>query len=210
MKKEKVIVIVAVLIMAVLQLSLVLVATKASASFYDFDSLAVGTYSNILLPDATLSYTKGYLNHFDVINANPGPPISGNALFSYSHHQGPDPFLVVFSYTSSIHYVSIGVGDYGADDDEAFLAAYDSSGNLLDSDYYYNPAGYYGGDYLSVSSSSRIAYAKFWEEGSYAGAVYWDNLSFSNNGPTVPEPSTFILVGAGLVGVGLLRKKFSR
>jgi len=31
------------------------------------------------------------------------------------------------------------------------------------------------------------------------------NVSF---GTPIPEPSTFLLVGAGLVGVGLLRKRF--
>jgi hypothetical protein len=201
MKKGKI-------LMVVLMLLLVSAATNAGAALIDFESVAQGTYSSLVFPDVTITYTGGSGN-FDVTDSgNPGSPISGNAILSWFQHHGTEPFKAVFNI--SVNAVSIGVGDFGADDDETYLAAYDSANNLLASDYYYNPADYYGGDYLSVSSSSSIAYVLFWEEGSYPGAVAWDNLSYSNNGPTVPEPSTFILVGAGLVGVGLLRKRFSR
>jgi len=52
---------------------------------------------------------------------------------------------------------------------------------------------------------------RFTDEGDWTPAPF--DLAFNLTGPSsqsVPEPSTFLLLGAGLAGVGLMRKKFKK
>ncbi len=94
----------------------------------------------------------------------------------------------------------IGVGDYGSDEDNSYLRAWSASDVLLDSAYFFNPAGHSGGGYLSVSSAETIAYVTFWDEEPFAGAVYWDNITYA---PAVPEPRDLCADGPGSGCAGL-------
>lgn len=49
---------------------------------------------------------------------------------------------------------------------------------LLGSDAFLIPASG-PGTTLSVSTASPISYVLWWEEGAFASAVYWDNLTFT-------------------------------
>jgi hypothetical protein len=77
--------------------------------------------------------------------------------------------------------------------------------------------------YYSSTSSRILAAPVSYNGGVYhlGGFAYPENIGFTNNGrfgpnfqfnpeTAVPEPSTSILVGAGLVGFGLLRKRFRK
>lgn len=172
----------------------------------DFESVALGTHSSLNLGDVTITYTGGNGN-FEVVDATPGPPISGHALLSYIQNPGSAPFRADINI-GGIDYFQIGVGDYNDDIDNTYLEVYDSSGNLLGSDYYQNPDTTYGGSYLSVyTAGTPIAYALFWDEEPFAGAVYWDNLTYGQRqGGEVPEPGTMGLAASALAAVALLRK----
>ena len=63
-----------------------------------------------------------------------------------------------------------------------------------------------GGGTLTVSSSTSIARVEWNETGSFAGAVYWDNLSYTAVA-AVPEPETYALMGLGLGLVALARRR---
>ena len=182
--------------------ALALVASAAGAATIDFEATPTGTYSSLAIGDVTFTFTGGN-GDFDVVDSgDPGAPIAGHALISFFQNPGAEPFMATFANGASAF--TIGVGDFGADEDNDYLEAYDASGNLLDSDYYFNPAGNYGGGYLTVSSDVTIAYVKFWDAEPYPGAVYWDNASYT---PVVPEPETYALMGLGLAAVGFMARR---
>ena len=185
-------------------MGVVLQAQQSSAVTIDFEGVALGTYSSLTFTDLTITYTGGD-GQFDVESESPGWPISGHCLISYFQNPGAAPFLVTF--TNPAASFSIGVGDYDADEDNTYLQAFDSGWNLLDSDYYWNPGQKYGGNYLTVDSPTPIKYVKFWDDDPYAGAVYWDNMSYTLAAPPIPEASTYALFGVGSLGLLFWRRR---
>ena len=177
-------------------------AGTASAATIDFESVAAGVYSSVTDSGVTFEFNGG-TGLFDVTPADPGYPISGQALISYFQNEDSAAAFRA-SMAGGFSSFSIGMGDYNADDDEGYLMAYDASDNLLDSDYLYVDASTYGGGMLTVSSATPIAYVLFYEDGSYPGAVYWDNAEFT---AAVPEPQTYALFGLGLAGLAAVARR---
>lgn len=178
-------------------------AGTASAGFIDFESVPTGTYSSVTDSGVTFTFTAGS-GLFDVVSASPGAPISGQALISYFQNPGPGEFKATMA--GGFASFSIGCGDYApSDDDDCHLNAYDSAGGLLDSATFFQPSGHPGGGgTMTVSSSTPIAYVTFNETGSFAGAVYWDNVEFT---AAIPEPQTYALMGMGLLGLAAYARR---
>lgn len=183
-----------------------LISTVGSfAAVINFDSTAPGSYSVLNYGPVSITYGGGS-GTFEVTGGTPNDGFAdGNALLSWFTNPGPAPFIVTFAGGTSS--VSISVTDFvPSDDDLVFLEAYSAADVLLDSDTFLIPESG-PGRVLSVSSIVPIAYVKFYETDSFAGAVYWDYLTYeSRSTPEVPEPSTVILVGAGLLGTTLFRR----
>lgn len=174
----------------------------ASAAGFDFNAVPTGTYSSISDGTATITYTGGS-GLFQVGAWAPGWPLDGQSITSwYDNPYNEAPFKVTFAGGASMF--KIGVGDYNADEDHTHLRAWSASDVLLASADYDNPASKYGGDFMTVSSATPIAYVTFWDGEPYPGAVFWDNISYT---PAVPEPATVALMGLGLAAVGAMARR---
>ena len=183
-------------------------ATSASAVTIDFEATPTGTYSLLSYGDVDISFLAG-TGLFEVQNQTPDPPPTGHVLISFFTNPGSGSFQALFG-GGGASFVSIDVSDYSpSDDDETHLRAYDASGNLLDSDFLLIPTGGPGGT-LIVSSLIAIARVEWNETGSFAGAVYWDNLTYRAAAAPIPEPATLSLMALGLGGYVARRRRTAK
>jgi hypothetical protein len=181
-----------------------MVGGVANAGTIDFESTALGTYTSLTFNgDATLTFTGGN-GKFEIQSQSPGAPIFGHTAISYFTNPGSSPFRLTF--VGAVSNVKVGVGDYNADVDNTYMRAYDAANVLIGSDYYQNPASKYGGDFLEISAAN-IKYVEFWDAEPFAGAVYWDSISYTT--AQVPEPETLALFGLGLLGLVGMRRRIS-
>ena len=169
-------------------------------------------------PHTTITFSEVAFNNGDPVTtqyASYGVTFASDSVF-YNSQPGyfsSDPSLANFSFTnsggrilSSLYFTqtvngaafnfitNLGISSFAAllneTTVESFTAATDT-----------NTTMFYGFDNISFNEIQFLAPLNF--------AAEFDNLQISSAAP-VPEPSTFILFGAGLAGFGLLRRRMKK
>ena len=195
-------------LLAAASLVLAIPAAANASILFDFDSVATGTYGTVTqtVSGLTASITSAS-GSIKVEPAGPIPGISGQVLINY--FTGSGKFTADFS--SAVNDVSITGGDYGADTDHIFLAAFSGlggTGTFLGS---ITSAGCCAGSSPGSATVSLIASGiksvQFYTGAGdpFPGSVYFDNLKVGAlAGGGVPEPASWAMMLLGFGGIGAL------
>lgn len=194
--------------------------TSANAQLFDFEGevatgSSAGGYTTLSMVSGaqTLTFTRAGGTAFDVVEntgSQTGKPASWgmNSLSPFFNVSGG---AFICDFAVGINSFSVDVGDYvPSDDDEVTLSAYSGAGGtgtFLGSITDSIPGDSPTFDFRAISMSfggSPAAMSIVMSGGSanFPQSLFWDNISVS----TVPEPTTFAVLGLGALALRRKRK----
>ncbi|SFN51212.1 PEP-CTERM sorting domain-containing protein [Marinobacter pelagius] len=135
------------------------------------------------------------------------------AIYSSSDTFRPkadNPIIATFS--SAVSFVSIFGRDVGGNGIR--IDAYDSpvAGNLVDFDEFFGTGIGVGTEATIAASDPSIWRVEFYQPDSIVAGegMVWDNFTFDSDAvASVPEPGTLALLGIGLAGMGVARRRWN-
>lgn len=190
------------------------VASTASAVTIDFE----GFGANVNIENVDLGGVQIFIPGSATVQTSfsvPGLPLSGSRGIEGVPGVQSFPFVGQFlgAIGGNVNFVSIALGDFGVDADSLFLRAYNSVNILIGTDTNFLPAGEVGGRILTLNVAG-IDRIEFGSTGDFPNSVLADNLIFRTGTPPstnpIPEPTSMLLFGTGLVGIITCRRKMAK
>ncbi|VAX32118.1 hypothetical protein MNBD_NITROSPIRAE03-1246 [hydrothermal vent metagenome] len=204
----------------VIVLAFALEAKATVLTFDDLPALGNGTYAQIVSPYGGLDWSSSwyYMNTTDRDDGYANGTVSGDYV---AFNGGADDVSinngVVFDWDGA-YFTS--AWDEGLNID---IKGYSGAALLYSTTLVVGPKGpaLFAANWAGIDNltfSSYYLYSKCCGKGSSKGCCgdtekpsqfVMDNFSFNNKpSENVPEPTTFLLIGSGLVGLGFMRRKF--
>ncbi len=177
----------------------------AGGTVVDFESQSLGSFSSLTVGGVTFTAggsTVGYISTAFAGNYNS----TGAQNLQNTYTNGFT--TITFSFANPTSAFGF---NFGASNEDWLLQAFDSGNNLLES--YTLPQTWWSnsGDFFGLANNG-MSYATLTQLTNVNDpAQDWillDNFTYKSSAQ-VPEPSTMLLLGSGLVGFGVYRKKFA-
>lgn len=197
--------------------------SQAAIVNFNFEEYAGNTNSgagvynslNYVKGAAALDISRSSNTAFDIwdSNGNPVPASWGRKHLSpFFDASASDMFVVNISAPGTVTKVTINYGDYGADSGDAHFQAWDAAdgggSQLSNQTQFWNGDIQFGQMGTFTYSGSGIASITFWgEQGLYPNSLYWDNIEIEYLDNVIPLPSVAGLGMAGLVALGIRRRR---
>ncbi len=170
------------------------------ATIIDFESVAQGTYTSITVNDVTFSAGNNHLmidDDWQIYNMT-GVYLDNG---TYANH-GFQSLTVDFATDVNAFGFNWGMAEAWA---TWTLSAYDATDSIIDSRGL--PNGSFSGEFYGLATAG-ISYAVIQQTSGDYDWIGIDNFTYVSSGAPVPEPSTILLMGVGLLGlVGYSRKR---
>jgi hypothetical protein len=173
-----------------------------------------GSYTTVTFEEAVLGTGTAVTNQFAAYGVSFSPSLyydTGAQVFFPDHHISNfpgtggevDPFSIFFTTAVTGAAFNLITNDATTTQFRSYLA-----GSLVDQftagTDYFSPLGRWYGFENSMFDEIQVEHIT----GTYA-SLQLDNIQIASDGPTstVPEPVTMILLGSGLAGVGIARRR---
>lgn len=171
----------------------------SGSALIDFEAQATGTFTSLTIGNVTFSTSGNQVGYVD--SAFAGQYNTTGQSLKNSYESGAFSSLRI-SFASAVSAFGF---NWGASDQTWQLRAYDSGNNLLEGWPMPITSSSNAGEFYGIAYAG-IAYAIL-DTTPVGDYIFVDNFRYAPASVGVPEPTTMLLLGLGLVGIAAFRKR---